>query len=901
MRRGFSCTLIRTAPASGKPQKDDTMKRLLALFSTIMALVFTPAAKSDLLDGLVGYWPFDGDAKDYSGNGNHGNTHGVSVTSDRHGYASGAYYFDGSDYISVANSETLQNISKAITIAAWVKPTEYGRTIQPESIQVESSYFITILQKGSGYAFQFGLSPNVPSSNALVYGCEGGASTVINNIQMPALNSWHFVVLSLDNGVMKYYRNGTFVKSATVGTSLTPCSDNLLIGVHPGGLYEYHIGALDDICIYNRALSSSEIQTLHNGGLKVCTLSFNANDGTERIEEEKVLAGGKLTLPASLFRREDYVFQGWAKTANGAVEYEDGQEIEVLGDMTLYAVWKTEGGMLQLSVDRADPAAGSLTLAWEEEKPIEGMTYSVWRGTGDERSAAVCVAPSVTGNTWTDEEYWKAEPVLEPLRYWVVADAGGKNERESNCVETRHRMGLCVGFDAYGTKATPHRQSLADASLCKAQAEGAKFSMKPVLKNSAASVDGIHNALAELAEEAKPGDTVLFYIATHGGVSPSKNKAVLTAYNGHYTVSQLATDVAAFHSDVGFIGIIMACHSRALSDGSVLSPGDELNWFLENGLAECKANVGWVTSCGMDESSWNLAGSKQTMFGEWFLNQGWKNGYADRKLSGVGYGGGNGDGTHTALELARYAEAFSRGVSDDKPSHVFYQNEALLGKTIMATEVASGGANIPTAPTTVTASQVEFDSKIYVSWASSSGALWYWLEGKMENSVDAWKCLSYETRGTDFQHTESLVGQNYQYRVRAVNGAGASGFSPIATGSRGTVPFIDWLRGKGEQIGLSGTAAELATMSSANGMSLEACYVSGIDPLDASAAFKAKLAREDGKWTAEPEGGEKEGRVYRVEGKREMTDDEDWTDLTDVEDVEAEGWHFFRVGVELAE
>lgn len=74
-----------------------------------------------------------------------------------------------------------------------------------------------------------------------------------------------------------------------------------------------------------------------------------------------------------------------------------------------------------------------------------------------------------------------------------------------------------------------------------------------------------------------------------------------------------------------------------------------------------------------------------------------------------------------------------------------------------------------------------------------------------------------------------------------------------------------------------------------------------IDPLDASAAFKAKLAREDGKWTAKPEGGEKEGRVYRVEGKREMTDDEDWTDLTDVEDVEAEGWHFFRVGVELAE
>lgn len=887
---------------SGKPKKDDTMKRLLALFVTIMPLVFTTAARADLRDGLVGYWPFDGDPKDYSGNNNHGTTHGVSLTSDRHGNCGGAYYFGGyydngfknEGYIAVPNSSSLHAIGHSFTFAAWVRIDAWcmanggGGTYH--------DYWVSIICKGYAnrqYSLQF-------QSYGSVENCWVGADSFFPAV-VPALKSWHHVAVTDDGTQLVEYVDGIFVSSGNIGGEISKNSESLYVGKDKPGDLEYFNGAMDDLVIYNRALSSSEIKALYDGDLKVCTISFDANGGDGNMAAQKALTDTTLALPANTFTREGYLFQGWATSPDGPVVYSDGAEITVDSDKTLYAVWKAEGGMIQLSVARADPAAGSLTLAWEEEKPIEGMTYSVWRGTGDERSAAVCVAPSVTGNTWTDEEYWKAEPVLEPLRYWVVADAGGKNERESNCVETRHRMGLCVGFDAYGTKATPHRQSLADASLCKAQAEGAKFSMKPVLKNSAASVDGIHNALAELAEEAKPGDTVLFYIATHGGVSPSKNKAVLTAYNGHYTVSQLATDVAAFHSDVGFIGIIMACHSRALSDGSVLSPGDELNWFLENGLAECKANVGWVTSCGMDESSWNLAGSKQTMFGEWFLNQGWKNGYADRKLSGVGYGGGNGDGTHTALELARYAEAFSRGVSDDKPSHVFYQNEALLGKTIMATEVASGGANIPTAPTTVTASQVEFDSKIYVSWASSSGALWYWLEGKMENSVDAWKCLSYETRGTDFQHTESLVGQNYQYRVRAVNGAGASGFSPIATGSRGTVPFIDWLRGKGEQIGLSGTAAELATMSSANGMSLEACYVSGIDPLDASAAFKAKLAREDGKWTAKPEGGEKEGRVYRVEGKREMTDDEDWTDLTDVEDVEAEGWHFFRVGVELAE
>ena len=112
--------------------------------------------------------------------------------------------------------------------------------------------------------------------------------------------------------------------------------------------------------------------------------------------------------------------------------------------------------------------------------------------------------------------------------------------------------------------------------------------------------------------------------------------------------------------------------------------------------------------------------------------------------------------------------------------------------------------------------------------------------------------------------------------------------------------MLKWLLEQGLRLGLGGTAWEMAAMPSANGASLEACYVAGIDPTDPLAAFEVELIREDGKWKAKPKGGEKEGRVYRVEGKKEMSD-EAWTDVTTVEDLEAEGWHFFRVGVELAE
>ena len=558
-----------------------------------------------------------------------------------------------------------------------------------------------------------------------------------------------------------------------------------------------------------------------------------------------------------------------------------------------------------LRVDSANPAEGSLTLAWNETLTVDGVTYSVYRSANDTYSATDLVADGLTGTTWTDTAYWSAEPVLKPLNYWVVADGGGYGERASNRIETRHRYGLCVGYDAYGVDSTPLRQSLADARLCHSLAESTGFAMEPVLKNSAASIEGIHNALIGLAQKAKPGDSVLFYIATHGGIREEKDKAVLIAYDGQYNVTQLASDVAAFDTGVGFIGIIMACHSQAMAGGSELS-GAAANWLIENGLAMCTPNVAWVTSCGTDESSYNLEGSTLTMFGEWFLNQGWQNSHADDQLTGLDYGGIHGDGKISLLELTEYATLFAKGISDEKPSHVYFQNEGVLEKTIVANGISSTGTGGPDVPASITASQGMFDSRIEVSWATANGALWYWLyvlkNGCSGEAEADWKCLAYYKQQPKFMHKGSKLGGTYQYRVRAVNGSGVSAPSPVAQGSRGTATMINWLQEKGKELGaLVGEAvAELAAMPSANGMSLEGCYVSGIDPLDSNASFEADLVREDGKWKAKPKGGEKEGRVYRVEGKKEMSD-ESWTDVTDVEDLEAEGWHFFRLGVELAE
>ena len=93
----------------------------LCLTANVMAQVpnYVPT------NGLVGYWPFNGNANDESGNGNHGTVNGAMLSTDRNGKANSAFDFNGiNQYIKVNNSNTLQNIS-TISISIWLNVREY--------------------------------------------------------------------------------------------------------------------------------------------------------------------------------------------------------------------------------------------------------------------------------------------------------------------------------------------------------------------------------------------------------------------------------------------------------------------------------------------------------------------------------------------------------------------------------------------------------------------------------------------------------------------------------------------------------------------------------------------------------------------------------------------------------
>ena len=85
-------------------------------------------------NGLVGWWPFNGNANDESGNGNNGTVNGATLTSDRNGSANSAYSFNGiSNYIECLSNSTLQ-VSNAYSISLWFNSNlfnngQYGYTL----------------------------------------------------------------------------------------------------------------------------------------------------------------------------------------------------------------------------------------------------------------------------------------------------------------------------------------------------------------------------------------------------------------------------------------------------------------------------------------------------------------------------------------------------------------------------------------------------------------------------------------------------------------------------------------------------------------------------------------------------------------------------------------------------
>jgi len=212
-----------------------------------------PAART-AEEGLVAYYPFHGQANDASGHHNDAAVSGPVLTTNRFGQANDAYLFDGiDDFMSVADNASL-DIRDHITLAAWIFP----KVRKSEKIMVKGEAL------HGNTAAPFGLS--LSGSGDIIFSLRPDLQFTQLRRHGYSLNQWLFIVGTYDGSTMKLYIDGSLANTQSITGLLNSNDDALLIGTRLKLRSDTFNGKIDDIRIYNRALSAREVQTLYAAG-----------------------------------------------------------------------------------------------------------------------------------------------------------------------------------------------------------------------------------------------------------------------------------------------------------------------------------------------------------------------------------------------------------------------------------------------------------------------------------------------------------------------------------------------------------------------------------------------------------------------------------------------------------
>lgn len=254
------------------------MKHLLTLtFLSFFGLTFAQIPSYVPSNGLVGWWPFNGNANDESGNGNNGTVNGATLTTDRFGNADLAYNFNGETILIPLTQQMV--LMPVRTISLWFKST------QPQSGGR--------LFEATNYSWGIGCY------NSTSFDCWYQKSNQAYNFVGETFqnhNVWHHLVFICDSITQqkKLFLNGTEINSGSPVSNSGEPNDwvNHFLKIGLGNSNEAFIGSIDDIGLWNRNLSTCEIQQLFTTQLQFAT-------GIDAGADQSVCNGYEITLNGS--------------------------------------------------------------------------------------------------------------------------------------------------------------------------------------------------------------------------------------------------------------------------------------------------------------------------------------------------------------------------------------------------------------------------------------------------------------------------------------------------------------------------------------------------------------------------------------------------------------------------
>jgi len=206
------------------------------------------------------HFKFSGNSLDESGFGHHGVVLNAMLTNDSFGNGQAAYLFQDSSLIEVLDSDWLDFHTNQLTLSAWIRPSfiAWSYVIHKANQVMPDGQ----LSQGGG-PFSLDIYPSMP--RALIYGQDGSFVKLTGTTQIK-YQAWQHLALTWDSEIARLYYNGIEEKADTFNVPILRTNGNLYIGAYrwsfPNASFK---GTIDNVRIYNRALSAIEIHNLYLG------------------------------------------------------------------------------------------------------------------------------------------------------------------------------------------------------------------------------------------------------------------------------------------------------------------------------------------------------------------------------------------------------------------------------------------------------------------------------------------------------------------------------------------------------------------------------------------------------------------------------------------------------------
>jgi len=395
-------------------------------------------SKSDkwLTDGLVGHWKMDesswngtvNEVKDASGNNNHGTAQGGAITGAGKFGNGGNFVNSSSQYIYLNNSTNYDLTSSSqMTVSAWVKT--------PTSI---INNFLGIVKRGNPYAQDASDQYALRSANNMFQFSLGNGSSYVS-INSPTINvdSWYHLIGVVDSNKAYLYMNGKLVGEQSRPSGSTPVSNFTAIGAMNSN-QKYWDGNIDEVRIYNRALSPDEVKKLYEYAPgPVLHLKMDEKNGTTAFDSSGNNNHGTLTNGPI-----------WETGKIGSALGFDGvDDMVTVNDSTSWDIG-TGDFTVNTQVMFADNYEG---VVFGLDNYTNGIMFYVYQGT-----TYLWVANDWTSYTWVpDKNKWYHVNILRTggiVKTYINGLQIGTNATLGGNVNTSQGLRLGYGFTGSANK-----------------------------------------------------------------------------------------------------------------------------------------------------------------------------------------------------------------------------------------------------------------------------------------------------------------------------------------------------------------------------------------------------------------------------------------------------------------